>query len=344
MRGGRVLSSVACALFLFSAPLFAETNAAGTMPSGGATTAPDKVPPIARTRYDEGIQAYKAGRYKDAVDLFIEADRLAPSAALSFNVARAYGKIGDTENSLAWYRDYLRRAPDAKDRAEVEATIAKLAAKLAQKGVQQVTVLSDPQGATVLVDGRPVGVTTWTGQLPPGKHKISLRLQGYQDWDELLDLPSDKPQDVSIPLIEAPAKPVAAEPQQPAAQAVVSPSAPRKDVVRESGGVHPLTWVVLGGGVASLGAAGVFELLRRNAADDAESEQTQIGRADKLDEANARMNTARVLAGVGGALVVIGGVLLVVDLSSDGASETKTGSLAVGCAPAFCGATGRANF
>jgi hypothetical protein len=173
-----------------------------------------------------------------------------------------------------------------------------------------------------------------------------LRLQGYQDWDELLDLPPDKPQDVSIPLIEAPAKPVTTEPSRPAAQPVVSQSPARNDVLREGGGggVHPLTWVVLGGGVASLGAAGVFELLRRSAADDAESEQTQIGRADKLDEANARMNTARVLAGVGGALVVIGGVLLVVDMSSSGTSETKTGSLAVGCAPTFCGATGRANF
>src|SRR5262249_13325517 len=53
----------------------------------------------ARQRYLAGAQAYAAGNYADAVDQFMAADRILPSAALSFDIARAYEKLG--ESSLA---------------------------------------------------------------------------------------------------------------------------------------------------------------------------------------------------------------------------------------------------
>src|SRR6185436_18266878 len=68
-----------------------------------------------KVKFQEGAQAYEQGRYKDAVDAFLAADRLAPSAPLSFNVARAYQKLGDGSSALRWYRDYLRRNPNAQN-------------------------------------------------------------------------------------------------------------------------------------------------------------------------------------------------------------------------------------
>jgi hypothetical protein len=48
----------------------------------------------AKDRYEQGVEAYSAGRFKDAVDHFLAADKLSPSAPLSFNIARAYEKRG----------------------------------------------------------------------------------------------------------------------------------------------------------------------------------------------------------------------------------------------------------
>src|SRR5262249_42309299 len=91
----------------------------------------------AKVKFQEGAQAYEQGRYKDAVDAFLAADRLAASAPLSFNVARAYQKLGDGSSALRWYRDYLRRNPNAQNGDAVRQIVAALAADLAKKSMQQ---------------------------------------------------------------------------------------------------------------------------------------------------------------------------------------------------------------
>src|SRR5262245_53584141 len=83
--------------------------------SGGA---PAKEPPVqagtaqanaaAQSRFEAGVAAYEDGRYREAVERFKEADRLAPSPLLSFNIAKVYEKMGDNRSALASYRDYLR--------------------------------------------------------------------------------------------------------------------------------------------------------------------------------------------------------------------------------------------
>jgi tetratricopeptide (TPR) repeat protein len=293
----------------------------------------------AKARYEQGAAAYSAGRFKDAVDLFLEADALAPSAPLSFNIARAYEKLGDDSGALRWYRDYLRRAPDAANAKDVQSTVDTLENRLAKKGVQQLTVMSTPAGATVSVDGRPVGVTPWTGDLLPGRHRVDLALRGYEDQALDVELAGHRSRDVSTTLVKSAAPAAAAAP----VTATVAPPAPTpSDRPREpeSKGFGIWPWVTLGAGGAALGGALVFELLRRGAESDAESDETQIGYQDKLDKMESHQTTARILAGVGGALVVTGGVLLAIELSS---SPSK-GSAALQLTPtpggAFASATG----
>jgi tetratricopeptide (TPR) repeat protein len=107
----------------------------------------------AKARYEEGVEAYRATRYADAVRLFLEADAISPSAALSYNIARAYEKLADDAQTLRWYRNYLRLDPNAKNAAEVRGYVESLSAKLAKQGIQQLTVLTTPAGATVAIDG-----------------------------------------------------------------------------------------------------------------------------------------------------------------------------------------------
>ncbi len=299
----------------------------------------------AKERYDKGVEAYQEGRHKDAIDLFLEADTLAPSSALSFNIARAYEKIKDSSNALRWYRDYLRREPQAEDKEKVLEFVKQYEALLAEKGVQQVTVLSDPEAATVRVDGRPVGVTPWTADLPPGEHTILLSLRGYADTQRTIVLEPDRAQDVHFRLVPASPTPAA----QPAAAAPVE--TPSQSVVARDRGEAPTpkgvaltTYVVLGAGALTLGAAGGFELARRSAESDAEG-ASQIEYAEALDTVDRHQTTARILAGVGGALLVAGGVLLALDLTRAPAETVSSerrlrGSLSAValCSRATCGA------
>jgi hypothetical protein len=93
----------------------------------------------------------------------------------------------------------------------------------------------------------------------------------------------------------------------------------------------------LGAGALVLGGAGAFELARRSAEDDAESDRTQVGYKEHYDRMTSRQTTARVLGAVGGALVITGGVLLVLDLTARRAPSSQQASFSVDCLPGSCG-------
>ncbi len=306
-----------------------------------------------KQRYERGAQAYAAGRFKDAIDLFLQADALAPSAALSFNIARAYEKIGDDAATLQWYRDFRRRAPDAKNGPDVDQRIHVFEVSLAKKGVQQVTILSRPLGATVIVDDKPRGVTPFTGQFAPGTHEVILSLKGYADSEQELDLPADHAQELDVPLVPAaegeapPAKtPATAAPNAAGAgpSGTVEPTPARDAAAGPKFGIWP--WIGLGAGAAALGGSLAFEVARRSAENDASLDKTQVGFKDKLDREQSRQTTARVLAAVGGSLAIAGGTLLIIDLSSGPSSDhVETASrVGFGCLPSGCNVDVRGSF
>jgi len=118
-------------------------------------------------------------------------------------------------------RDYLRRNPTAQNAAAVRSLVATLAASLQRKGVQQITILSSPAGATVTIDDQPIGVTPWTGELSPGSHHALITLRGYIDAAHDFDLSPVEPLDLSVRLTQQ----QATAPLAPASTAS-APSAP----------------------------------------------------------------------------------------------------------------------
>jgi tetratricopeptide (TPR) repeat protein len=273
----------------------------------------------AAARYEEGVSAYAAGHYKDAIDCFRDADALAPRPALSYNSALAYDKLLDAVNALANYREYLRREPAAGRAEAVSQRIRELEAVLARRGIQQVTLHSDPSGATVVVDDKPLGVTPWAGALEPGSHQVELRLPGYADFTQRMSLSREHAVTLAFKLARVGQATVRAV--QPVPQAALSAAAPPRAT---SSAIWP--WLVVGGGGAALLTAGAFELSRASAVRRAKSETTQIGRDDALSDAEARQTKARVLAGIGGGLTLTGVVLLFVTRSR--ASESPNAALA----------------
>ncbi|MEO6600066.1 MAG: PEGA domain-containing protein [Polyangiaceae bacterium] len=276
--------------------LFGGRSAADNGPHLAAKEAPTQAQTrdLAKAKYEQGVEAYRAERYADAVRSFLEADAISASAALSYNIARAYEKLSDDAQSLRWYRNYLRLDPQAQNATEVRGYVTALSAALAKKGIQQVSVLSAPPGATVAIDGNPLGVTPLTIELPPGAHTALLSLRGYSDATNDFTLPPASPIDVSVVLRATP-------------KAAASSLAPTSPGARRFGVLPYVTLSVAG---ACLGAAGYYELSRRSAQNSAKNEQVQVAFQDDVNSIDSRRTAARVLLGVGSVLAVTGGALL----------------------------------
>lgn len=295
----RVGRGLLCAGLLSSLSLPASAE---TSPLASSGKAPSEQ---ASMRYREGVRAYAAGRYKDAIDSFREADSLAPSPALSYNTALAYDKLLDTANALAHYREYLRREPAAPRASAVAERIGELETALSRRGVQQMTLHSEPSGATVVIDDKPLGVTPWFGTVTPGPHVVELRLPGYADFVQRLTSSREHAVTFEFRLTRA---------REPASDAQTTPLTTRATATaaRADSGSFPWPWLSLGAGAAALLTAGGFELARESAETRAKSQTTQIGYDDAVSDAESRRTTARVFAGIGGGLAITGVVLLLV--------------------------------
>src|SRR5262249_39625594 len=80
----------------------------------------------AREHYKRGIKAYAPGHYADAAKEFEAAYQALDEPALLFNLAQAYRFSGDYAAAVRSFRSFLRRMPNTKNRAEVEARIVEL--------------------------------------------------------------------------------------------------------------------------------------------------------------------------------------------------------------------------
>jgi tetratricopeptide (TPR) repeat protein len=288
---------------LLAASLFVEPRHALATDAGAeAPSSPEQRRTLAKGKYEEGVEAYRAARYADAVRLFLEADALSPSAALSYNIARAYEKLADNAQTLRWYRNYLRLNPGAKNAAEVRGYIQSLSAALARQGIQQLTVLTSPPGATVAIDGAPLGVSPLTVELHPGRHDAQVSRRGFSDVSGSFVLPEATPIDLSVALHELPSESNPTENEHPSGGAA--------QTGRRFGSAPYLT---LGAAAACLGSAGIFEALRRSAQNSARHEPVQLEYERDIETMNSRQTTARVLLGVGGVLAVTGVTLLVLN-------------------------------
>ncbi|HET9955684.1 MAG TPA: PEGA domain-containing protein [Polyangiaceae bacterium] len=282
----------------------------------------------AKLHYTQGVEAYRQGQYQAAVDHLLEASKLIQSPALSYNIAVSYAAMQDERAALRWFRNYLRESPQAPDAASVAQRIEHLERALQGKGVQQVTFISDPPGATLELDERPIGVAPFTLEIVPGNHRIRALLRGYSAEESVFELRPDRARDVRLELKPEPSVLAANATGAPAAAAsnhldssakvaqppaVPEPSRPAAASTRVK--PSPARWLGIasvGVGGAALGAALAFELMRRSAEDDAR-EASQAAYQDRYDTMNSRKTTARVFLGAGSAFLVGGLAALIVD-------------------------------
>lgn len=148
----------------------------------GARLADDPIPPHAQPSLDgareldqQGVRAFAEGRYADAVLFFRGSRALGGPASETWNVARCLERLDDAEGAARAIDDYLAaRDLTAQDRAEAEREARALRGR-----PSWLTVTTTPPGATVTVDGQPVGGPTPTSlELRPGVHTVAVRRAG----------------------------------------------------------------------------------------------------------------------------------------------------------------------
>lgn len=206
---------------------------AGAQRRGRTEVAEENDEARAATLFREAVELYRAGDFDTAAALFRRAHELDPEPILLFNLARAHEAANRHLEAAETYERYLRDAPEAEDRAAIEALVANLRAREAAE--------------------------------------------------------------------QAAAQPE--EPDEPAeATTEVAPVVAPTDAERTSAA----PWVVLGGGVATLGAGLTLGLLASARNDDAQEAGSHELAVQRRDEADRLQLTANVLFGIGGALAVGG--------------------------------------
>jgi tetratricopeptide (TPR) repeat protein len=80
----------------------------------------------AREHFEKGTRLYDLGQYGDAAKEYEAAYKAKDDPALLFNCGQAYRGAGEPEKAVGFFKSFLRKMPDAPNRAEVEARIAEL--------------------------------------------------------------------------------------------------------------------------------------------------------------------------------------------------------------------------
>jgi tetratricopeptide (TPR) repeat protein len=125
----------------------------------------------ARQHYERGMTHYQLGEFKAAVDEFKQAYALAPAPGLLFNLAQASRLGKQYEQALYFYRTYLRVAPEAQNRTDVEQRIAELE-PLAKRQQEEAAAAERTRREAAL---RPEPDTRATAPRPNGR---ALKLSG----------------------------------------------------------------------------------------------------------------------------------------------------------------------
>lgn len=86
----------------------------------------DELSAEARTFFLRGVALFQRRRFEAALAAFMAAYQFAPLPAVVFNVARTSEQLGRRQDAIDYYNEYLRAAPDAIDRAQVERRIRDL--------------------------------------------------------------------------------------------------------------------------------------------------------------------------------------------------------------------------
>jgi tetratricopeptide (TPR) repeat protein len=95
----------------------------------------------AKAHYTAGLQHFNLSEFEQALVEFKEGYRSKADPVFLFNIGQCHRKLGHLDEAITFYRTYLREAPDANNRSEVE------------RRIEELESLRDAQNASITSSG-----------------------------------------------------------------------------------------------------------------------------------------------------------------------------------------------
>jgi hypothetical protein len=292
----------------------------------------------ARSAAEAGVQAYRDGKYQEALDLFKRAESLFHAPPHLLYIARAEEKLGHLVAAKEAYNKIVREplaasAPPAfaSARKDAETELAALGPR-----VPVMTVLvtgNGANGAVVTVDGTelPKALVGIPFPIDPGEHSFQAKAGNAASEVVTQTVAERSTGTVSLELVGDPGVALTPPPASPAPGAASAPPPPPPSAPEADRGVQASklpAYVAFGVGGAGVIAGTVFLILRGSKQSDADALFDECTRrvcssgerADfvDMDRAAARYGTLTWVGyGVGAAGIGAGVALLVLGQGAD---------------------------
>ena len=289
--------------------------------------------------------AFEEGDYERAYQKYRQAYEVLPEPTIRYRMGQSAEGLGLVREAIGHFEAYLDQGED-EDRLIY---IAEAVPRLRQQLPAVVTLTSVPEGAEVVIHGdREVVVGTTPGEfeIGPGEVKVSLRLEGYQEWVWEGELEVDQAEEWRA---ELSAEEPGVSELPPVAEAKVDLDGP---VEAEKAGISVVAisgWSLVGLGAAGLATGGFFSLQQAEATQSVNTYDKQVDTASReelealKEDAMGHFRMARISYIGGGILAAAGAGLLVFEMMKGDEDRNPGMSLEGGWSPdgAFVGVRGR---
>jgi hypothetical protein len=283
----------------------------------------------ARTRFQAGVQLFHEGSFDAALAEFRKAYQLVPTYRVLYNIAQVQFELHNYVEALKTFRQYLAEGGaevPADRRGQVEGEIQKL-----ERRVSLLEVVVDVDGADILVDDVPVGISPL--RLPimvnAGVRRITATRPGRVTTARSLTVAGGDRVRVELSLPEVV---TARAPEQ--ALAPVPATAPRADRPRTK------MWVAMAVTAALGVGAGTMALVTRQAKHDFDDQLRSFPTTkEAVDRARHHMVVdAAITDGLAGAALLAAGFTVYFAVSH-GSDEPEARHAQIHVAPALGGVT-----
>jgi hypothetical protein len=136
-------------------------SAAGAPSARAAELSPQQKAEM-RTLYDKATRAYDVGKYQEAIEDYQKAYEIGGDPPMLYNIAQAYRLNNQPTEAVRFYKRYLQRAPNARNREDVERKIAEQ-----EKAIEEQRKLQPPPPPVTPVPAPPPAATVPVGPPSP---------------------------------------------------------------------------------------------------------------------------------------------------------------------------------
>jgi tetratricopeptide (TPR) repeat protein len=97
----------------------------------------------AKRHFTRGEKLFALGKFEQAIEAYQKAYDAKPLPAFLFNIGQCYRNLGDYDAAIFSFKKYLKLAPDAENRVQVEEYIAELEAEQEREAARRLKLDGD---------------------------------------------------------------------------------------------------------------------------------------------------------------------------------------------------------